>query len=207
MILAKICLNYKRQKIFGLILFLLIVNPINAQKIKGGFQVGGVISQVDGDDQAGYNKIGLFVGSFATLPFEKYNLQLQMEINYAQKGSRKYTGSYFYKISLHQIEVPLLLGWNPWKNLWLEIGPSFNFLVDAKEILNDIEIENQSKFHLFELGGIAGISYCIREHYGFGVRFNYSLSPIGRNAVARGYRKLSLNMWNNAFVAFFYYQF
>lgn len=188
-------------------MLLLIVNPINAQKIKGGFQVGGVISQVDGDDQAGYNKIGLFVGSFANIPFEKHNLKLQMEINYAQKGSRKYTGYYSYKISLHQIEVPILLGWNPWKDLWLEIGPSFNFLASAKEILNDIEIEDQSKFHLFEVGGIAGITYCIQKHYGIGVRFNYSLSPIGRNAVARGYRKLSLNMWNNAFVAFFYYQF
>jgi hypothetical protein len=61
---------------------------------------------------------------------------------------------------------------------------------------------------LIEIGGIFGLNYTFKEHFGLSVRVNYSLSPIGRSVVLRdGGRKFGKYMWNNALLFRFYYQF
>ena len=185
---------------------LLIIPSLTAQKIKGGIQAGATITQVDGDDYNGYHKAGVFVGTFAYYPFENIHCKLQMEINYAQKGSRG-VGSGIYKIALHQVEIPVLFGWNFWKGFHLQAGPSFNILASAKEKFNGEDLETDHKFHIFELGGVADLNYYFEKYFGLGIKFNYSLSPIGRNYVLRNSGTYKTYMWNNAIIFYLYYQF
>ena len=197
-----------RKTFFLLVLCLTLTCQINAQKFKGGVQAGLLLTQVDGDDFSGYHKMGAFIGGFANIPFEEKKIQLQLEIDYAQKGSRAKMDYSMYKIRIHQIEMPFLFGWNFWKGFLLEIGPSFNFLVSAKEF-NTLygELETENRFHLFELGAVAGVGYRFQDHYGIGFRFNYSITSIGRMPVDRNGTTITHNMWNNALLFFAYYQF
>ena len=167
-----------------LILFLLVNTSLAgfSQKFKGGIHVGLLVTQVDGDEHSGYKKAGLFVGGFVNYPFEKVPLVLQLELNYAQKGSKN--NAIQYKISTHQIEMPLLLMWNCWKGLHIDLG-----------------------FYFCDLGGIAGLHYAIKEKFIVGGRFNYSLSPIGVNAIVRNAKKVQTYMWSNALLFYVAYQF
>jgi hypothetical protein len=182
-----------------------------AQKIKGGFHIGLLATQVDGDDFGGYKKPGLFVGAFANVPFKEM-FKFQMEIDYAQKGSRSpASSSYRYRIVLHQIEIPILIGCKLWKEFSGEIGVSLNIVASAKEYYDNIvvlpEDGSACKFNLFECGGIAGLSYMFKEHYSLFFRFNYSISPLGTNVVLRGHNKLQKYTWTNAMLFGFSYQF
>ncbi|MBO4581974.1 MAG: PorT family protein [Bacteroidales bacterium] len=194
------------KTIYILFLCLLLALSAPAQKIRGGLQAGAAITQVDGDDYGGYHKAGVFVGTFANYPFENIRCKLQMEINYVQKGSRA-TNNGIYKISLHQVEIPVMFGWNFWKGFYLQAGLSCNILAGAKETLDGEDLETDHKFHLFELGGVADLNYYFENYFGIGIKFNYSLSPIGRNYVLRSSGIYKTYMWNNALIFYLYYQF
>jgi hypothetical protein len=182
-----------------------------AQRFKGGAHIGLLATQVDGDEWSGYKKPGLFIGVFGNLPFEEKKIKLQLEINYAQKGSRNPSSASFrYRIALHQIEIPVLFGWNFWKGFSLEAGLSPNVAASAKEYYDNEVVDADAggaKFFFFELGGIAGLEYLFKGHYGISFRMNYSLSPIGKNAISRGGSKMQKYMFNNAMLFRFYYQF
>jgi hypothetical protein len=197
--------------IFSISILVLFCLSANAQRFNGGAHIGLLATQVDGDSWGGYKKPGLFVGAFSNLSFDEKQIKFQLEMNYAQKGSRNPSSAAFrYRIALHQVEVPFLFGWNGWKNFPLEIGPSFNILASAKEFYDNEEVPSNaggSSFYFFELGGIVGINYRIKEHLGISLRMNYSLTPIGKGALLKQGRKLGDYLWNNAMLFRFYYQF
>ena len=200
-----------KKHVFFIIITCVLINYGYAQRFKGGMHIGLLATQVDGDDFGGYKKPGLFVGAFANVPFEEKRIKLQLEIDYAQKGSRSpSTAAYRYRIVLHQIEIPVVFGWNFWKEFSLDLGLSPNIVASAKEYFNDELIHPDaggSKFNFFELGGIAGVSYTFKEHYAIFFRFNYSISPLGRSVISRNSNKLERYMWNNAMLFGFCYQF
>jgi hypothetical protein len=198
----------KNKHLLFVALACLLINTGSAQRFKGGFNIGLLATQVDGDEHSGYKKPGLFLGMFANIPFEEKRIKLQLEIDYAQKGSRSPSLSAFrYRIVLHQIEVPVIFGWNLWKEFTLELGLSPNIVASAKEYLNDELVIGGSKFNFFELGGIGGVSYMFKEHYALFLRFNYSITPLGKSVISRNTNKLERYMWNNALLFGFCYQF
>jgi hypothetical protein len=201
----------EKTKWICFLVVLFMINTGYAQRFKAGAHTGLFATQVDGDNMSGYKKPGLFLGVFGNLPFPEKKIKLQMEINYAQKGSKSIASAPFrYRISLHQIEVPALFGWNFWKEFSLEAGLSVNVIASAKEYVdNELVPPNSggSSFNLFEIGGIAGLSYIFKEHFGLSFRMGYSLSPIGRSAIGRDGDKLEKYMMNNTMLFRFYYQF
>jgi hypothetical protein len=182
-----------------------------AQRFKAGVHIGLMATQVDGDEMSGYKKPGIFLGVFGNLPFPDKKIRLQMEINYAQKGSKSpAANSYRYRIALHQVELPILFGWDFWKELSLEVGPSINVIASAKEYVDEVWVEPNSggsKFNLFEVGGIVGLNYVFAGHFGLSFRMGYSLSPVGRSVIERDGRKLEHSMRNNTMLFRFYYRF
>src|SRR5690554_2436533 len=104
-----------KQSIYTLLFIAFMLS--NMQSIAQGFNTGilaGInASQVSGDNYSGFNKAGILVGLFTNLDVsEKVNLQF--EINYSQKGSRKNPktdeGDHeFFLLRLNYIEVPMLV--------------------------------------------------------------------------------------------------
>jgi hypothetical protein len=200
-----------KRKLFFTVFICLLIHTGYSQRFKGGFHIGLLATQVDRDEHDGYKKPGLFLGVFSNIPFREGKIKLQMELDYAQKGSRSpATHPVLYRITLHQIEIPLLFGWNFWKEFTLELGLSPNIIASAKEYQNNVLVapnSGGSKFYLFELGGIAGAGYLFKEHYNLFFRFNYSISPVGRSVILREGNKLEGWMYNNALLFGFGYQF
>jgi hypothetical protein len=167
------------KKIILLSICSLLALNAQTQGFKGGGQIGVLATQVDGDNHSGYKKAGLFAGIFTNYSFANEKIQLQFEINYAQKGSR---AAPVYRMKLHQVEPTAMFRWYFWeKNLFLETGLSFNILAASKEYYYDelLVTENtKSKFYRFNVEWVGGIGYCFHEHWGGGLRFTYS-SPIG----------------------------
>jgi hypothetical protein len=79
------------RKVFLLTLMIglvVVATQTQSQKFNGGILVGGLVSQVDGDDWAGYHKLGFLGGGFVSLDVSKH-FTLQMEMEYIQKGKNR----------------------------------------------------------------------------------------------------------------------
>src|SRR6188474_1752497 len=82
-----------------------------SMRIRGGVIFGMNASQIDGDDYAGYRKVGLNFGFYGQIPVSK-KFFLSTEILYSQKGSKSptYEGLPLeYQINLNYAEVPVFL--------------------------------------------------------------------------------------------------
>lgn len=198
----------------GLLCLLSLIHAAEAQKFKGGLNLGLIASQVDGDFRGNYNKPGLFTGAYVLFPFCHETMGFQLEIDYAQKGSKsqgKNSDGSLNKsrMALHQIEIPLLYNYNIIRNLSLSGGLSCNMLVNTTVYdsygYTDETYAEPYNFHFFELGLLLGGSYKIKEHYGFSFRYGYSITPIGTSLDTR--RRLFSGLRNNFLQFHFSYQF
>ena len=194
-----------RKKIILLSICSVLALSAQAQGFKGGLHLGLLATQVDGDEHGGYKKAGLFAGIFTNFAFPEKKIQLQFELNYAQKGS---AANPFHRIVLHQVEPTVLAEWNFWKKFCLEGGLGFNIVPSAKRYVNQEDVTKYpgNKFYVFHLDGIAGLSYRINEHIGASFRFSYS-TPIGTGPRERQGKLLEGYMYNNCWLFRVYYQF
>ena len=121
----------KKISVLLLCSFSIIVSSYS-QKFKGGLHLGILGTQVDGDFKGRYNKLGLFTGAFAAFPFHDETMSIQLEINYAQKEANRKRNFLMApnksRISLHQIEMPVLYNYMFVKNLSAIAGLSFQFI-------------------------------------------------------------------------------
>lgn len=189
----------KRNILFACCM-LALLSTIHAQSFKGGLQVGLLASQIDGDNMDGYHKPGLFAGAFVNLPLNEGAWQLQMEIEYLQKGckatnwlSEEVLND--YHLTFHQVGIPVLLQRNTGRYC-IEAGCSFNITPHIRERRNGELWEygsDEERFHFFELGGVCGGSVKLDGHWSLQLRFMYSLLPIGKSLYKRfGLRNNSL---------------
>lgn len=194
-----------RQKIILLFVCCFLTLYSQAQGFKGGLHAGLLATQVDGDNQIGYKKAGLFVGVFTNYPFAEQKMQLQFELNYAQKGS---SAKPEYSIRLHQVEPTILFGWNFWNQFHLETGLSFNIVASAKEYVWQELVPSDvgSRFYIFNLEWVGGLAYRFNEHWGVSFRCIYSVSPIGKTNKWKNNKAVEGYMRNNCLLFRIYYQ-
>src|SRR5688500_17244565 len=84
-----------KQILYPFVLILFFCTNLNAQSyyvegdntFYGGPVLGFNFTQVDGDNYAGYNKVGLNIGGIVYTKFGS-DFAASMEISYTQKGSR-----------------------------------------------------------------------------------------------------------------------
>src|SRR5436853_3326713 len=102
-----------RYLYFSVILVFSYSIATHAQNFHAGAFGGISTSQVSGDNLGGFDKAGLYAGSFVNMPAGEKWL-LQMEITYIQKGSRpsksdEEAGFPGVFPTLNYAEVPLIL--------------------------------------------------------------------------------------------------
>lgn len=136
---------------------------------KGGINFSNMTSDflIDKDYQTGFH-----IGVLAEIPFgDKFSIQ--PEILYSTQGVKggvildgiPYPGAtavppFPQEYELNYIQVPVLAKIYLFKNFSLEIGPSFNFLINDKEILGSNTRTDVGKS--FEFSGVLGLSYKIK---------------------------------------------
>jgi hypothetical protein len=175
-------------KIISLLLCVFSLFPLHAQHFKGGVVAGINGCQVDGDNHAGYNKLGLMAGAFVAYPLSE-NFDLQMELKYMGKGAKKKTTAIDlsqYKSSLNYIDIPVLLRLNTRIKIGWEMGLSFNYLFSSSEEdeNGDLPPEGSMDFKPFELSYLIGVKYDLTTKWSAGLRYSYSLLSIVNDSKA-----------------------
>ena len=196
----------------SLLLILIIFLPLalQAQKFEGGFFGGLSMSQVDGDNYAGYRKPGLTAGGYILRPVSR-EIDFRLELRFIQKGSFKPStemNPVYYKVSLQYIELPLLIQYTFRKNIFFSAGLSPDVLLHSKEEDENgaLPSELHPKFRRFSAGANLDASYGLTENFILGARFTYSFLPVREHAGGATYL-YNLGWYNNSLSLTGYYQF
>jgi len=176
-----------KKLILLFVIMLFFVFNIEAQSIKGGFQLGFSASQISGDQLAGYNKPGAYGGVFAYTFFSDHSA-FQMEINFVQKGSHKNShpdkGDYRkYNLNMNYIEVPFLYKHYVYDGqIALVAGLSYAQLIGDAVEKDEVGVITQPigapVFKTWELGVQAGIEYKFKENWTVVLRHENSILPV-----------------------------
>lgn len=173
------------KKLYLFIVFLTSFNFISqAQNINIGVIAGVNATQVAGDGYSGFNKAGINVGGFADFDVSE-KLNLQFEILYSQKGSRRNPktsegDTEFFLLRMDYIEVPVMLRFENNKFTY-EAGVYFGQLINSYTENENGEFSispNNNQLLDRDLGLLIGLNYNFTEHLIMNWRFSNSIIPV-----------------------------
>lgn len=187
------------------IFLMLAAGQVRSQQIQAAIIAGGNLSQVDGDEIFGFNKIGLNTGLGAVVPFGKH-LQFSIETLYSQKGS--YQGPQYedtdslgivttgeYKVNLDYLEVPVMLLYNDKDVITGGLGLSYGRLVRIKEYEHGQRVEtttlNDGPYNRNDFSFLADVRFRVYKKFKLNIRYTYSLLKIR----TRTYENLLGDTW------------
>jgi len=174
-----------RSYIKGFLLFSIIAfnaSHIFAQKFEGGFLGGLSTSQIDGDTQKDYSKLGFYSGFFVETMFTKV-IGVKAELYYIGKGAKKNVGGVaVFKTHLNYVELPFLLKIVPIDRVELDVGLAFSYLVSTRMFEYGEEVPSSIiDMHNTDFSAVASGSYYFSPNMAFNVRIDYSIVPISNN--------------------------
>jgi len=168
------------------IIITLHFNSVGQNSFNSELIVGGITSQVDGDNYGGFNKFGYHAGFFATRKLFKTDLEWQLGIQWANKGSFKPSqpnkGIFdTYKIKLNYAQIPFGVR-KQIKKIWVEGGLTLGYLVSSQEEdQNGIISPTTLKYNSIELAYYAGLRYWLTEKVGFSLWSSRSITPMANS--------------------------
>lgn len=175
---------------------LLTFNSLQAQsRFGGGIVAGFNASQLDGDNTAGFTKVGANVGLQATIQTgvsDRWLLTTGMQLS--QRGSRSNPNESgtVWSATLNYLEVPITMSLRDWKTtdksghdfykVYFTAGLSYGRLFSQNVSPNFTH--PQAVVDVFQKNDFSftgGVSYYINHHWGFNWRFtrsfNYLFDP------------------------------
>jgi Outer membrane protein beta-barrel domain len=171
------------------------------------FAVAGInAAQVDGDDVAGYTKVGVNagVGTYIMLP---KNFSVGFELLYSQKGALTTKNNPsplfdYYKLNLDYLDVPIMVSYHDKQRAIFGLGVVVNNLIREKET-RGIDPYAVAPFLYNRLGleGMANVSFHFTKKFGVNLRFAYSLTDIARAkyvVTANGQTQFVSNLRDNS---------
>jgi hypothetical protein len=198
-----------------IIFFSIILFSLQGQSFKGGVRLGFSSSQISGDELAGFNKFGAYTGIFTNFPISK-NMQwkIQAELNFIMKGSSMFLRANAdnevpnqYILTMLYTETPFLVKYSPKPWVELELGPAINFLFYSHEKDSNGKIPARQRFRIFELAGIGGISFIVKENFGINLRYSNSLLPVRVPDGNHSQYRMRYKQFNSVLTCSLFYQF
>ncbi len=169
-----------KKKILLISLAILTLTTLKSQDkiqfgIKGGVNFTNMTSDILVEKEY---KTGFHIGILAEIPFgDKFSLQPEILYStYGSKGKEIMFGgpNITTEYKLDYIQIPILAKIYLYKGFSLEIGPSFNFLVNDKKIRESNTITDIGE--KFEFSGILGVSYKLSRGLIGSFRYTNSLT-------------------------------
>lgn len=191
----------------------------NENTFFGGPVVGANFTQVDGDNYAGYHKVGMNVGGIVYARFGEM-FAGSMEILYSQRGARSngpkgvvnvpgISQVNKYGIDLNYAEVPVMFHIFNKNRSHASFGFSYSQLVSSKETVqtdvqsfNDTATFDRYPFKKYDINFLIGGSLRVYKGLFVNVRFQYSLAPVRTNTYLGFARSQQFN--NSVVVRFMY---
>jgi hypothetical protein len=160
----------------------------------GGLLLGSNFTQVDGDNFAGYHKVGLNAGGIVYTHLGE-KVAASMEILFSQKGSRsnkaqasnsKMYSIERYGIDLNYAEVPLQINYFDRRKSHFGGGFSFSQLITSNEYITSRPAFNEDtltnfKFKKSDINFVLGGNLHLWEGLFLNIRFQYSLFSVRKN--------------------------
>jgi hypothetical protein len=207
-----------------IILALLIAFSLNtsAQTFNAGICAGPVVTQYNGDNVGGYNKIGPKAGIFVHRDMPG-KLDYQLDLIFVQKGS-KYENTEavdYYNLRLRYLELPItfqyitdfleipgLFRLQLPNDIGLELGLGAAYLLEAKEDDDGGGWLNEpvKPFKPYDITAHAGLSWYFNENWWVNFRYSYSILPIREHPGGQTWL-LDLGQYNNVLHFTVYYAF
>ena len=183
------------------LLFFLISGHGYSQRILGAVTAGLNLTQVDGDEEYGYKKVGLNVGPSVIIPFGKNKKwSFSMELLFSQLGSRQRSqyqndtvidttkGGYYdgYRLKLTYVQIPLMVHFTDKRIIAGGLGLLWGQLVDVREWedYNDgrgwyrTNTNLKGPYQLWDLEAVADVRLRLWQRLWLDVRYSYSIFPI-----------------------------
>ena len=177
------------SKFFNIFSFLLLFSYSGTGQgfFEGSAILGINASQIDGDDLAGYNKLGIAAGLKISFPLKK-NFDGNIEMLYSQRGSQsklipgQTTG--LRSITLNYFEMPLFVTLNDWyiekedyHKVGVDLGISPAYLFDVAS-QDPIYQDSLGGFKKLDLSLLVGLYYAIGPHWAFNFRFTNGIVKV-----------------------------
>jgi hypothetical protein len=192
-------MKVSKTKLFSFLLGLLLVKAVGIAQVNAaqhhiqiGIKAGPNFSNLYAKDAQESIVLTRFnAGFFAKFPITK-TIAVQPEIDYSEKGATLIyttdlvTGTARYQ--LKYIEIPVLIYIRLSEHFNFQVGPYGAYLLDAKRDRATVDFENNSKttdYSKYDFGILAGIGID-DKHWGFGIRYNYGLTQVGKEQTYNG---------------------
>ncbi len=186
------------------------------KKFFGSINVGGVASQVDGDDFGGYNKLGLTAGPSVLVQLNN-NWVMQVGLFYTQKGSRngKANDSDLglsidrYKLNLHFFDVPVMFNYVVKQTYLFGVGATYNAYISSKESMETFafvrEYDPQEfKFRRHSAELVFNAAAMANKNLMLYMRYHYGVLPIRLHVDAATGRSNQINNYFTFGVAYLF---
>jgi len=171
---------------------------IHAQTFEAGL-IGGVnLSQLNGDNLAGFNQIGLNVGGRVAVQTSdrwKWNIDILFSQKGSNKGKDDPRSAPIDKYRLNYAEVPIMISFLDWLDevdgkeyyrLHFTAGLSIGRLVDFKVIdALGQDLTDSQNFNKTSLDLIVGATYFINEHIGINAQYSYAALDVRKDKQAQ----------------------
>ncbi len=204
------------RNLIMLLFFIIIGVTANSQAFYGGIALGGVTSQVDGDHNNGFHKVGFTGGAFVGYEINDI-FEAQFEIKYIQKGSRSSADEPVqFLIRLDYVELPLVaamnLGFfdiNGHKFDWISIeaGASVDVLAYTNQKNNGAN-ESSNRWKRFCVNGILGVKFnVVEKKFQIGARVITSLNSAYAGNYLQALRFGQWGAFNDVLELVAYYRF
>lgn len=170
-------------------IILLSTHVGQAQKFSASVLLGSNFAQIDGDDLAGFNKLGFTAGLLTEYPLTK-SRTLSIELLYNQTGSKsaltfgKAPGVEF--IALSYIDIPILFRINDWEieetyyKVFAEGGLSFGRLFNT-EVANSFFTGLDNDFTKNRIAFALGAGFRFNNRLGITGRYTRSINSLYKN--------------------------
>jgi len=179
------------SKFLAICLFFILigVSSVDAQRFKGSAVFGLNLAQIDGDNLAGFNKLGLTGGVKLGYPIQD-NIDINLEMLYSQRGSNAGFGfgnqaSSFTDLKYLEILVYAnLMDWfiadEGYHKVSAHAGLNFSYLF-AVDSSNGVISRDIDTYKRNNIGYLIGVDYKFTKHLGTSVRYNRAFNSINEN--------------------------
>ena len=146
-----------------------------------GILAGINASQVSGDNYGGFDKAGLLVGIFSNIDVSE-KMNLQMELNYSQKGSRRNPNTDegdtdFFLLRMHYVDIPVSARFKH-KRFKFELGAYYSqlFGYHLEDENGEFDIPPETnQFNNNDIGVLGGIYFNFTESLVMNWRYSNSI--------------------------------
>ena len=215
--MKKISHPVRTRHALSLLTILLVCVTAHSQAFYGGLALGGVTSQVDGDHNDGFHKVGFTGGVFVGYEINEI-FEAQFEIKYIQKGSRSSADDpYQFLIRLDYVELPLVasanlgfLNINGHKFDWisLEAGASLDVLAYTNQKNNGANEYGSGQWKRLCVNGILGVKFnVVDKKLQLGARVITSINSAYAGNYLQALRFGQWGAFNDVFEIVLYYRF